>query len=329
MADTSSFDKLPEPLKKQIAGLRHIFIHDEHVQVVYEIDCKEAGVEPVKCVEDLSEANKKLLDMAMLKVVAADYLLDVRFFPFVFCYDDNGHIAKLEKVFDCGRYVFLIKGRVDDTPVIVKWYQNKRRDTSYEIGIYNKLKELGCPVPWFSSTYEFWNTPVLVIEELQPLGKEDDEFVVAVEVLNQLQYLHQVAVYNNMKPADIVKRVVDGKTTYFLIDYGGVATQKLEHGYRRWCWTPKWTSQTPHEKDQVTTAKNDFLELGSVIKTLQEDNGRYECNDKLERFMKRVNEVNEKNIMSKDYLDLIAICKDVPGPKGYFSNLWSYISWRK
>ena len=212
--------------------------------------------------------------------------------------------------------MFVLQGRLDDdVPIVVKWYQSNKRDTLYEIGIYKKLRHLKCPVPWFSSTYEFWNSPVLVMERLQGLTKEDDEFEVAIEVIKQLRYLHQFGIHNDLKPGNIMKRMQNGKPVYFMIDHGGVATQPLGYGYRRWIWSPKWTCQRPHASNQITTPKHDFIELGYTMKTMQnwttgDNHIRSGFTDKLAKYMDRVVRIDEKNVTGKDYDDLIELLKE-------------------
>ena len=163
------------------------------------------------------------------------------------------------------------------------------------------------------------------MEKLFPITKDDNEFEVALEVMKQLVYLHQFGIHNDIKPGNIMKRIVNGKPKYLLIDYGGVATQRLSYGFKRWIWSPKWTSQELHGKNQVTTAKNDFIELVYTMKTIQnmrngedkrhrrnkdgeeEDNIRTGFVGRLAKLHDRVEQVNPKDIKEEDYLDIIRI----------------------
>lgn len=313
----SAYDKLPESLRKQISKLHNIFKNDEDIVPVALSLYRKYGIrEKGKRGDKNEQLRKTLFRVAMLKVIAPDYLLDDKWFPYVQCYDTRGHIVKLEKTVTMGRHVFVIQGRLDDGgPVIVKWYQSNKRDTLYEIGIYKRLRQIRCSCPWFSSTYEFWNSPVLVMEKLQPLTKEDDEFEVSIEVIKQLKYLHTFGIHNDLKPGNIMKRVHNGRPTYFMIDHGGVATSRLGYGYRRWIWSPKWTCQRPHAANQITTAKHDFIELGYTMKTMQnwtsgDNHIRSGFSGKLEKYMNRVARIDERNITAKDYDDLIEILQE-------------------
>lgn len=305
------YEELPEALKKQLAKLYPQFEDDSDVAPEVEslyrkLDRKQHRYPNIK---------KIVQRIAMLNRIAPDYLFDEKWFPFAYCYNTRGHLVRLEKTITIGKHVFVMLGRLDDNlPVVVKWYQSSRHDTLYEIKMYKRLRNLKCPTPWFSSTYSFWDSPVLVMEKLQPLNEDDDPGKVAAAVLRQLVYLHRFGVHNDLKPGNIMKRVTSDGVTYFIIDHGGVATQRYRHGYRRWIWSPKWTCQRPHASNQVTTGKHDFLELGFTWKTMEnwvtgDKEIRHGFKGKLARFMDRVAEVNEKHITERDYDDLIAIAE--------------------
>lgn len=304
----SLYEDLPDALKKQLSKLHPVFVNDDDIVPVAEDLYRRYGKKGRN-----PQIRKILFRIAMLKVIAPDYLLDPKWFPYVYGYDNRGHIVRLEKTISMGRHVFVLQGRLDDdVPVCIKWYQSNRRDTLFEIGIYKKLRHLECPTPWFSSTYQFWDSPVLVMEKLSPLGKEDNEFEVAAEVIKQLTYLHQFGVHNDIKPGNIMKRIQHGKPVYFMIDHGGVATQRLGYGYRRWIWSPKWTCQRPHASNQVTTPKHDFIELGYTMKTMQnwttgDTQIRAGFTGKLAEYMDRVSKIDERHVTKKDYQDLIDI----------------------
>ena len=103
------------------------------------------------------------------------------------------------------------------------------------------------------------------MEKLQKLNSSDDPYMVGAHVIRQLQFLHTFGVHCDIKPGNIMKK----GSLYYLIDYGGVAKEKMGGGYRRWIWTPKWTSQRSHQKQQVCTAYNDFVELGFTMRHIQ------------------------------------------------------------
>lgn len=99
------------------------------------------------------------------------------------------------------------------------------------------------------------------------LTPADNIFEIDVDILKQLQIIHKFGVHNDIKPQHILRRS-DGK--YFLIGLETIATNK-DHsrgGYLRKVWTPKYTSQEPHECGQITRPYNDFMELGSCLNAL-------------------------------------------------------------
>ncbi len=303
------YEKLPSALKKQLSSLNPEFEADEDILPVAKSFMKYSSKKHRRD----PNVRKILFRVAMLKVIAPDFLFDSKWFSFVYCYDNRGHVVRFEKILSLGRHVFVLLGNLDDDiPVVVKWYQSNHRDTQYEIDIYKRLRHLKCPVPWFSSTYQFWDSPILVMEKLHPLDKDDNEFVVAIEVIKQMIYMHQFAIHNDIKPGNIMKRISNNEVTYLIIDHGGVATDKKGYGFRRWIWSPKWTCQRPHARNQITTPKHDFIELGYTMKTMQNwrtgDNQiRDGFSGKLAHYMDRVKRMDERNIRSKDYEDLIEI----------------------
>ena len=308
----SYYENLPDPLKNQLARLESKFTSDRDIVPVAESLYKNYGRKYRKH----PNIRRLVFRVAMLKVISPDFLFDDKWFPHVHCYDERDHKITFEKTLTIGSHVFVLMGKLNDTlPVVIKWYQSHRRDTSYEVGIYTKLRHAKLNMPWFSSTYRFWNSPVLVMERLHPLGPEDDEFKVGIEVLKQLVTVHTIGIHNDIKPGNVMKRVKNGQPIYFIIDYGGIATEKYKHGYRRWIWSPKWACQRPHAKNQVTTPKHDFIELGYTMKTMQnwrtkDTRIRGGFTGKLARYMDRVALIDEMNIQSTDYDDLIKILSE-------------------
>lgn len=216
---------------------------------------------------------------------------------------------RLHKPFSIGSHVRLMKVKGEN--LVVKWYTSGERKTFYEIEVYLKLKEKGCPLPYFSCNYEFWGEPVLVMEKLLPLKrKEEDIFLMGIHVLEQLEYLHSFAIHCDIKPENVMKKMDNNGIYYFLIDYGGVALEPLKYGYKRWIWSKYWTSQEPHVKKQVVTARHDFKELCYTMNYLsgnQVSNYRKDFTGRLKDFMSRVKRVDKTNVRSKDYKELIKI----------------------
>ncbi|QIN54309.1 putative protein kinase [Cedratvirus kamchatka] len=225
------------------------------------------------------------------------------------CHTSRDKKLYLEKPFSSGKHVRLL--RVKKEPLVVKWYQSGERNASYEIEVYLKLKSLGCPIPYFSCSYEFWGHPVLVMEKLEKLGKREDVYKLGRQVLEQLRYLHSFAIHCDIKPDNIMKKISNSSSSeYYLIDYGGVSQEKLEYGYRRWIWSKYWTSQEPHKKKQIATGRHDFKELAytmNYLKNRGDINYRKDFKGRLKTFMERVKKVDKTKIRSRDYEDLIKI----------------------
>jgi len=163
-----------------------------------------------------------------------------------------------------------MKGIFKGEKVMVKVYfrtdkiDDQTKNTSYEINMYKQLKKVRCPIPHFDTRYIFWGLPCLVMEKLEPLNQTDKPYKIAIDVLKQLKYFHQIGVHSGIKPDNIMRKK-NGK--YLLIDYGGSTIEPLRHGYKRISWSPRWTCQN-REYNQVTTYKHDLIELGYTIKAL-------------------------------------------------------------
>lgn len=306
------YKSLPEVLKVQLAKMTRYFEDDDKIDRLAEKIYHNAKK---------NRRNHKNIDiivfrLAMLKGLCSNYFIREKWFPVAKAYDHRGNSVRLEKIISVGRHVYVVLGINDnEDPVVMKWYQSQNRNTEFEISIYQRLRRDHCITPWFSSSYRFWDFPVLVMEKLTPLDKDDDPYQVGVAVMQQLRYIHKFGIHNDLKPGNIMKRMVDGEPIYLIIDHGGVTTERLAYGYRRWIWSPKWTSQEPHTRNQVTTPRNDFIELGFTMKTLQnmttkEKEIRSGFKGRLSAFMDRVNRVDKKHIEDADYEDLIKILQN-------------------
>nr|WIL05014.1 putative protein kinase [Cedratvirus duvanny] len=207
----------------------------------------------------------KLYRLAVLCSIPTVRLFENQFLSQVCCY----HYLKPEKYYFIDKVLkkgpFVRIGFIRENPIVVKWFRNQDMSVTYEMALYEKLKLLGCPLPYFSCSYRFWKDKVLLMEKLEPVDEEDDPFQTGVCVLEQLSYLHTFSVHSDIKPNNIMKK---GRK-YYLIDFGGVALKKLGYGYKRWNWSEKWTSQKMHVKNQITSYKNDLVELGYTLNYLE------------------------------------------------------------
>lgn len=261
-----------------------------------------------KVCKELDEKKyKSLTHKEVLESISAPELMNSKCLPFLYVYHKKkSKRYHLEKPFSRGQHVRLL--RMIEKPLVVKWYRSGDRTSAYEISVYEKLKSLGCPLPYFSGDYLFWEEPVLVMEELSPLGKKEDIYKLGRQVLIQLSYLHTFGVHCDIKPDNILKQEKEGeKTTYFLIDFGGVAQEKLKWGYKRWIWSKHWTSQKPHTRKQIASHKHDFKELAYTMNALKNPgvDHREDFSGRLKKFMERVNKVDKRKVDPKDYEDLI------------------------
>lgn len=142
-------------------------------------------------------------------------------------------------------------------------------------------------LPYFSSSYMMFGKPVLILELLDKLDDTDDPYAIGFEIIHHLLYIHTIGVHNDIKPENIMKitRMSEGKKRvfYYLIDYGGLTNEKYpDGGYRRFVWSPKWTSQIKPgwyrdigkpeletETVRKTSPRFDFIELGITMRVFQ------------------------------------------------------------
>ena len=310
MSCLEQYQKICKPLRQQLKKVSHIFVDDKDVRHSFHQLLSQLAVAD----RDKNEIRRKLLRLSIFQTISPKLLLTPNFVNLLTCYSDDGAIIPLLKIIQTNRHSVVFEGRLADLPVVVKWYQSSKRDCRYELGMYQRLAETKCELPWFSDKFKFWDHPVIVMERLYPLAKYDDEYKMGVSILQQLKHLHTFGVHCDIKPGNIMRRISGTAVTYLLIDYGGVTTEKMGHGFHRWLWSPKWTSQPDRKKDSITTAKNDFLELTFTMKAVQNwrtHKGDGECHTgftgRLKKYIDRVKKVNSHSIKDSDYDDLINI----------------------
>ena len=191
------------------------------------------------------------------------------------CYSEDGRTIRLESFLKDSKSVKVLTGVLEgNNPrnVVVKYVMSRRHSVLDEINTYRNLQRQGCPCPWYTSDFYYWGAPVLVMEKLEPLGPYDNEYQVGRQILRQLKHVHRFGCHSDIKPHNIMKKRDPDKKRryrYYLIDYGGLASKPLKEGYKRWIWTEKWSSQESHVKNQVVTPTNDFIELGYVMRAIQ------------------------------------------------------------
>jgi serine/threonine protein kinase len=301
---------LPPALRNQLRKIHHIFINDKDVNHKFKRFLNELSLED----RENNSIKRKVFRLCIFEETTPRFLIQSHFISLLICYSDDNAIIPLIKILKANRHSSIFESKLKDLPIVVKYYQSSKRDCTYELGIYDKLKEMDSDLPWYTDKFKFWENPVIVMERLYPITKYDDEYKLGISVISQLKYLHKFAIHCDIKPQNVMKRINGTTCHYLLIDYGGATTDKLGHGYRRWLWSPKWTSQPSHKSNQIVTEKNDFLELGFTMKAIQnwhtqKDDG--ECQSgftgRLKKYMDRVKRIDPTNIDSSIYSDLIDI----------------------
>lgn len=316
------YNKLPEAFRSQLRLINKQFESSRRVQDTY-TELKRRYGARAHFIE--------LFIIAIFRTFRAPEMMEDNWLNQLSCYaptwagdEKRPSSVQLVKTLKNGKRVRVIEGRLCfpgnnkrcNMPVVVKWYQSDKRDITHEMGMYTRLKELGCDIPWFSQRFCFWQEPVLVIEKLEALSLDDDENELGVDVIRQLKFIHRFGVHCDLKPGNIMKKTQAGRKKFYVIDYGGVATTPLRDGYARWLWTPRWTSQKKHEKNQVTYPKNDLIELGYTMRDMQIDHDhgravkdkdpRSGFHGRLKKFMKKL-ESTPNYPTEKDYDSLISI----------------------
>lgn len=263
------------------------------------------------------------------------YLLELKhLYSSLYCYHlkgdavPYGHFRFIDQL-TSGDHVCLMAGYIEygdvKIPAVCKYYKSSKRGIDYEIQCYKRLAETGCEIPWMSSSYHLLGEKVMVIERLSEINDSDIPELLGIDILKQLQYLHTFGVHCDLKPGNIMVRrkgfecyVQDPKNCYkyMIIDHGGTATKKLGHGYRRFIWNPKFTSQTKGEPDQICTYINDLLELGYTINFLDQkrkgkkrfDHRREYINPRIKQYMDIVHSLQPKEAIPADiHLRLISV----------------------
>lgn len=160
------------------------------------------------------------------------------------------------------RYVYV--GEDDKNKFVIKWISHKTKSVTYEMKILEFLKYHGVKLFAFNNEYMFWDEPVLCMEKLTKINGSENENIVGRQILQILKKIHQFGVHSDIKPDNIMKK----NNEYYLIDFGGFSMKKLKHGYHRNCWSKNWASQE-RTLDQVTTYKNDLIELSYTLNALR------------------------------------------------------------
>lgn len=307
MDSINEYNKLNDNIKTQLDILYPIY---------YKNPIVKRKISSLKKGEHLDkESKKKLVNYAIF------LSFDIRHFmqsdyKVLNCYskNDNSKTIKIKKVLTTHKHTVVLVGKYKEKEVIIKYYKSDKKDTTYEIGVYKKLKKMGCPLPWFSSKFMFMGANVLVMEKLEKLNSNDNIYSIGKAVVDQLSFLHRFGIHNDIKPGNIMKKKVNGSYEYFLIDFGGISTEKFKHGYRRWIWTAAWTCQPKGRHDQVSTPKHDFIELAYTLNYIhnkcERDGFKNICSDCLGKYYKYVSRLDKQNYNSINYKHINGLLHD-------------------
>ena len=208
-----------------------------------------------------------LLHTVQHRIFYPDRLHDEKDINRFYAVDSYGNRIYLQKKLHDRCYLGQIitnEGTKLDQEVIVRWICTCDGNVLDELPTYQRLQVINLNLPWLTTDFKFWGLAVLVIQRYQPINEDDNEWQVALDILNILIKIQPFGVHNGIRPSIICQK--DG--TYILNDYSSLTTSKKGYGYLRKYWHSMWSSQV-REPGQITTLKNDLLELGYTIRAIQ------------------------------------------------------------
>lgn len=265
----------------------------------------------VKEYKPRDEKERKYAGCLAIKAMPLlELLQDRRLYKALYCYNTKegapyGDFHFVDQIAS-GDHVCLVSGYVTfkdvKVPMVMKYYRSAKRTIDYEINCYKMIAETGCQIPWVSGSYQLLGERVMIMERLYSIDESDRPEAIGSDVLKQLKFAHRLGVHNDLKPPNIMVRrrgyevyVGERKDAlkYLIIDWGGMAREKLGPGYRRFIWNPKFTSQLKGGRNQVTGPFYDFLELGYTMNYL----------DGIRRGKKRFDHRKEFSGRFKRYMD--------------------------
>jgi len=215
---------------------------------------------------------------------------------------------------------------------VVKW--NVKEDgaqvTEREVENWRKIENTGASIPNILEGFKILDFPVLVMESLEQLDPNDFNQKLVMTIASFIEKIIPLGVLNNLKPSNILKRInksnTQTETTYFVADVAGMTTEPLSYGFKRFTWSPQWTSQVV-DANTITTVKNDLIEFGYVLNWLSRGNETQDEQKSVEisenvRILERPQEVsewinksqniNEQDIKMSDWIALKKIAYQFP-----------------
>lgn len=278
----------------------------------------------------------------------------------VYAYNDCGYRIYMEQIlrFDEEQHVG-IGIMTKDLPIgcgqesgkqerwVIKWNttpENGEKITLEEMDKWRLIESTGANIPKLLSGFMILDFSVVVMERLYPLESQDYNQKLVMSITSFIEKLIPIGVNNNLKPSNIMKRIYpldsskSKEITYLVSDIGSMTIEPLLYGYRRFTWSPFWSSQVK-DSDTVTTVKNDLLEFGYVLTwlslmsdisdeeellSLMNSIRTIEKPKEILDWMNRVRMINEQNIEMKDFLDLKKLGFAFPKFNTYESLVFDY-----
>lgn len=301
----AEYDKLNDNVKSYLFKIRGSYVNDNKIK---------HKMESFNRKRDLSDNDKnKIFDYLLYSNYDTRHFLE-KHYDLIPCYSKSGETIKMTKIYSSRRHTVIMEGKYNNATVIIKFHISDKRHTDYEIRFYNKLKDMGCDLPWFSPEFMFMNEQILVLDKLEKLNKDDDIYEIGRDVVRELSYLHQFGIHCDIKPDNIMKKKINGKYKYYLIDYGGASSEKLGGGFHRFIWSPKYTSQRRGERDQVTYPRVDFVELAYTLNFIHnkcsDKDFKNICSSCLGSYYRHINKLGPKLYKDIDYNHIISLLHD-------------------
>lgn len=272
------YDYLPQALVSSIERVSHHLLHDRSVKsVLKEYDFANM---------DTFRAYICII-VTLLDSLHPLYMFDCRWKEQVLGYINPSKVSlyryiKLVSTIKNNKGAKILEGLLMRTPSDYATAKSIVIKASYtsailtEMETYILLRRMGCPLPWFSVNYSYWGHPVLVMEKLLPITFEKEDIrTICRNVVEQLRYVHQFGVHCDIKPGNIMKKQLPNSSGkkhryyYYLIDYGGIATEEYKSSgpvryFKRHTHTELYSSQRS-AKDRKCQAVNDLIELGYTL----------------------------------------------------------------
>jgi hypothetical protein len=270
------------------------------------------------------------------------YLLD----KVVYAYNDRGERIYIQEIlrFDNSQHVGLgfqstsspemckSKRESDEetTMWVVKWNIEPESGEEMTFQAFKKWRQVsntGANVPKIYTDFYILDFPVIVVEQLTPLDASDYNQKLVMSIVSYIEKIIPIGVNNNIKPSNIMKRInKDSSITYIVTDVEMMTTEEKAYGYKRYSWSPEWTSQVV-DINTITTVKNDLLEFGYTLNYLaQMQDAQAELDlaqqiriiempEELNDWMERVRIIDEQNIKLVDFIELKKMSQSFPKPE--------------